>query len=287
MQRHRRAMCQQLIERCRIGSGCRDLVRGKQRIARPGLEAKRLRPLSDSPADAAEPDDAEARIGEAWQWAGGVVLPLPIAHAAIESNDSAQQREQHRDRAVGDFLDAVVGHVADPDATAPGRLEIDVIDADAAGHDGTEVWQRLHIRRRDMLPYEEPDHIVTRPGSRRRLDDDIDPGQQLRDRVDPKQRPFDQDFLRFSLPLVGRASSFSLPLVGRDGEGVHYVIGCAATSRSRRMSTAGPCCEKAQSRSLAILSSLVNRAGTPQDVHKATKSGWTRSTPCVSPYASR
>ena len=50
-------------------------------------------------------------------------------------DDLPGQGEHQGERVVGDLVDAVVGDVADRDAPGPGRVEVDVVDADPVADD--------------------------------------------------------------------------------------------------------------------------------------------------------
>ena len=121
--------------------------------------------LHESAPGAPEADDAEARAANAAQLAGGLPVPAAAAHLAVEHDDAAQEREDERQRMVGDLLDAVVRDAADPDAAALGLLNVHVVEADAAGRDDAECREPFELGRSDGLVRadEEPDHVVTFP----------------------------------------------------------------------------------------------------------------------------
>ena len=62
-------------------------------------------------------------------------LPSPCLHFAIEVHEAAREREQHADRMVRNFFEAIVRHVGDPDATARSFIDRDVVEADAESPD--------------------------------------------------------------------------------------------------------------------------------------------------------
>ena len=75
--------------------------------------------VGERAADPPEADDAEPRAALAQRPGDGWSQPA-LAHAAVESDDPAQEREEERERAVRHLLDAVVGDVADPDVALGG-----------------------------------------------------------------------------------------------------------------------------------------------------------------------
>ena len=85
--------------------------------------------------DSPEPDDAEPDVGDAPELARGTCAPGTRAHAPIELDDPAHQREQKRERVIGHLVDAVVGDVAHPHAPPRRRLDVDVVDADTRRRD--------------------------------------------------------------------------------------------------------------------------------------------------------
>ena len=89
----------------------------------------------------------------------------PARTSRSSSDDAAQQGQDERERMVGDLLDAVVGHVADPDAAPLGLVHVEVVEADAAGGDHAQRRQTVEVVR----PYlglgadEEADDVFASP----------------------------------------------------------------------------------------------------------------------------
>ena len=106
-----------------------------------------------------------------------MVVPDSGANAAIEYHDAAEQRDQQRDRAVGNFLDAVLGNIAYPDPPSLRRFRIDVVEAGTPGRDDPERRQPGHVFLSHGLPHEKADDVVTGPGPRLRLDRDLAAGE--------------------------------------------------------------------------------------------------------------
>ena len=198
-------------------------------------------------------------MGDPRKRASGVVVPDSGANAAIEDHDAAKQREQQRDRAVGHFLDAVLGNVAHPDPPSLRRFRVDVVEAGTPGRDDPERRQPGHVFLSHGLPHEKADDVVTRPGPWPRLDRDIASGEQLANPINGKD---------------GRLHDHP-PGAGHQG------VGAAAVSVSRSTVAAGPGVSRAQVRSAASRSGEVSRFGIPQAVQSARKSGCTRSTAWV------
>ena len=136
-----------------------------QPASRADLEAERERARGECAADPAEADDSQPCSAVHPQRPGDGVIPLALPHAAVESDDAAHEREEQRERAVGHLLDAVVGDVADPDASIGGCGRVHVVVADAAGRDDAERGQSFELGRSDGLVRadEKPDHVVTFP----------------------------------------------------------------------------------------------------------------------------
>jgi hypothetical protein len=61
--------------------------------------------------------------------------PFSIAHMQRVGHNLPRDAEDERQRVIGDFVDAVVGDVADGDAALLCRLHVDVVVADAVAND--------------------------------------------------------------------------------------------------------------------------------------------------------
>jgi hypothetical protein len=167
VERERFAALERFVERRGPRSGRRDLLLGHVGIDRPDFEAEPQRPLRYRAPDAAEADDRKSRPAEDVQRSRDGVIPRALADAPVQRDDSAEQREQERQRAVGHLLDAVVRHVADPDVACRRRLEIHVVVTDAAGRDDFERRKpcELLLTNREIGPGQEADDVVPFPGS--------------------------------------------------------------------------------------------------------------------------
>ena len=127
----------------------RDRLFREMRVDRADLEAQRESPGGERAADAAEADDPEPGSAVRPQRPGDGVVPLAVAHAPVEGDDAAHEREEEGERAVRHLLDAVVGDVADPDAAIGGGGRVDVVVADAARRDDAQSGQPVELGRAD------------------------------------------------------------------------------------------------------------------------------------------
>jgi hypothetical protein len=100
------------------------------------------------------------------------VIPIALAHAAVERHDPAHEGEHEREGAVCHLLYAVVGHVADPHAAIRRGGRVYVVVAHAASRDDTERGQPVHLggADRSVGTDEEPDHVLPLPRARGLLD---------------------------------------------------------------------------------------------------------------------
>ena len=88
-------------------------------------------------------------------WSSGAARPhFPRERAASSATTWRVAARMNAKRVVGDLVDAIVRHVADGDAPRPGRVEIDVIHADAVTHD-------------DLRPRHGCDHVGVHRGELR------------------------------------------------------------------------------------------------------------------------
>jgi acyl-CoA thioester hydrolase len=142
-----------------------DLLVRERRVRPPDIEAERGGTLDERAAGPAEPDDAEPCSAKPAQLAGRAPVPAPGAHVAVEHDDASEQGEDERERVVGDLLDAIVGHVADPDAAPLGLADVQMVEADAAGRDHAQRRQPLEVDRPHLRlgADEQSDDVVPGP----------------------------------------------------------------------------------------------------------------------------
>jgi nucleoid-associated protein YgaU len=137
MQRHDFRMGNERIERGGFGTAGSDGFRSDHRIEHADMALEGEQALNDFAADPAEADDADASFAQgAERGKGRGEAPLARVDPGIVRHDLAGEGEQQGESVVGDFVDAIVRHVAHGDAVRTGGLEIDVIDADAVADDG-------------------------------------------------------------------------------------------------------------------------------------------------------
>ena len=115
-----------------FAAGLLDFGRGNHRVVHEHAALEREQPSDHFATDPTEADDSDRQIAE------GTHLierhgQAPLARAVADAvrHDVASRRQQKGKRLIGDFVDAVVRHVADGNAPSLRRIEIDVIDADA------------------------------------------------------------------------------------------------------------------------------------------------------------
>ena len=118
--------------RAAVEDVCPDDPRPERR--RPGGHGLPDRPAADHP---------EGQLGQPAQGARVLVLPAACPHRAVVDRDPAQQRQRQREGVVGDLVGAVVRDVGHPDAAAGGRLDVDVVHADAVADHQLDGGQRV------------------------------------------------------------------------------------------------------------------------------------------------
>ena len=112
------------------------------------------------------------------------VVPVPVADVAVIGDDVADRGERQRQRVRGDFADAVVGRIGDPDAGPLAGFGVDrVVPRADAAHDA-ELGQRgddlravigAYCRRIARQPRAMRDHVVLGLALR---DHDLDAGRR-------------------------------------------------------------------------------------------------------------
>ena len=149
----------QLIDSRRLGARSPDLgsvhvrvVRQHPRQPEPGqLAVHRAR---DQPVA----QQAEGLAADAVGRAVAREPPAAVADAPVGVRDLADAGQEQRQRMVGHVLDAVIRHPSDPDAALGGRVDVDVVIADAVAADDPAAPHPLDDPPRDRLQVD--DHGV-------------------------------------------------------------------------------------------------------------------------------
>jgi hypothetical protein len=74
-----------------------------------------------------------------------MIVPAASLDAPVEHDDAAKQGQQVGHGTIGDFIDAVLRHVADPDLPASGGGGVDVVEAGAVRRDHPQARQPSEI----------------------------------------------------------------------------------------------------------------------------------------------
>ncbi len=145
------------------------------------LHAERVGPLRDEHTDATEADDAERLVVQLDALPPGAV-PLAGPEVAVGLRHVAGLGEQQRDGVLRRRQHVGLRRVHDHDAAAGGRLDVDVVEADAGAPDDDELVGRLedlggdlrgaadHERRRT------PHRVEQLLGREPETDVDLEPG---------------------------------------------------------------------------------------------------------------
>lgn len=192
---HRAARRQQLVQLGSLRSGLPDRAGSDHRVARPDLHAEREGALGDGAPDSPHPDDAEAGPTDPAQNSCRLVVPITTPDVAVENDNAAKKREEHRHCGLGHLLDAVVRHVRDPDPVSRSRLEVDMVIPDTAGRDDAQRGQALDVLSVDGIvgTDQEADDVVALPGRFRLLDANVCRRENLVKGVERKARVADKD----------------------------------------------------------------------------------------------
>ena len=110
-------------------------------IEKDRAEPHRLCAQGGGGADAAQAENAEGLRAQAAHLGGGFDFPTEAFGLRIEWEELAVEREREGDSVVGDFLGAVVGHVADRDSGLRGGADVDGVEADAVADNHAAVLQ--------------------------------------------------------------------------------------------------------------------------------------------------
>ena len=113
-------------------------VRGDERIVRDQVHAEAGRPARHLGADPAQPDNAQRLVAHLDAHEGGA-LPLPFLHGGIGLRDVAGQGQHQGDSVLGGGDRVANGRVDHGDAGAGGRVQINVIHADAGPGDDFKI----------------------------------------------------------------------------------------------------------------------------------------------------
>ena len=135
------------------------------------VHAEALRAARGGEPDAPEPEDAEhggSQPPDRRRDRIGPVLARIATHRVVIGGSAAGQRQHQRDRVIGHFRGAVVGHVEDRDAAcAPGRA-VDRVVAHARAEHAAHIGKGFG-RKRDLQHRRIADQPL-RPGGQRRRD---------------------------------------------------------------------------------------------------------------------
>ena len=136
MERDQITFHEQPIKRYRLRPHLADRAFGHGRIADEHLAAEGDEPADDAAANATGADNAAGHGGERAEAidAGGEP-PAAAMDFRRMRNNLPRQGENEGQSVVGDLVDAVVGDIADGDATGFGRLAVDVVVADPVADD--------------------------------------------------------------------------------------------------------------------------------------------------------
>ena len=100
-----------------------------------------LHPLVDFASDIAEAEQSDGFVGQAHDGVKEVIVPDPTVDRRNGLWDFAHYAQQHGQGMVGDFLDAVVGHVDHHDTVVSCCRHIDTVVADAVADDHLEFGE--------------------------------------------------------------------------------------------------------------------------------------------------
>jgi hypothetical protein len=112
-------------------------ARAEIRVARDNAHFESFSPKGSGTTDSAEAHDAHRHFREPGNIADRATIPelKRGANGALDSYHPAITGEHQADGMVGDFVDAIIGHVANGDAARAGDVDIDRIESDAAAND--------------------------------------------------------------------------------------------------------------------------------------------------------
>src|SRR5262249_35111327 len=126
----------ELVERDELDA--RRQLLGRERIEADDVHAQAHAARRRVAADVAEADDAQRLAGDldAHEL---LLLPLTALHAGVGAWDLAGEREHEADGQLGRRGRVALRRVDDEDALRRGRLDVDVVDADAGAADDLQV----------------------------------------------------------------------------------------------------------------------------------------------------
>ena len=107
-------------------------------VVRHEAHAEALGPVGDQLADAAETDDAEGLVGE-FDALPTAALPATVDEGGMGLRHVAGRGQQQRHRVLGGRNDVALRRVDHHHAAAGGRLDVDVVEADARATDDHQV----------------------------------------------------------------------------------------------------------------------------------------------------
>ena len=133
-------------------------------IEKDRAKAHRLCAQGGGGADAAQAENAEGLRAQAAHLGGGFDFPTEAFGLRVEREELAVEREREGDSVVGDFLGAVVGHIAHRNAGPRRRREVHAVKTHAVPHDRPAAGHaRHHLRRHPWsVPQDDgvgPEHL--------------------------------------------------------------------------------------------------------------------------------
>ena len=127
-----------LVERQQLDAELAGPVGGDERVVGDEAHAEATGPVGDELADAAEADDAERLVGQL-DALPPAALPAPGDEGRVGLGHVAGLGQQQRHRVLGGRHDVALRRVDDHHAAAGGRVDVDVVEADAGPADDEQV----------------------------------------------------------------------------------------------------------------------------------------------------
>jgi hypothetical protein len=133
VKRDRVGGAEQLVVCRRLHPGLADPVGRHDRVVGDHVPPERARPRRHRRADPPEPDDPEPATRRSVDRRQAVVdgEPVKLSPEARHLRETPRRRQEQQHGVIGDLVDAVVGHVRDPDARIGRRRDVDHVVADA------------------------------------------------------------------------------------------------------------------------------------------------------------
>ena len=148
MQRHDVGLSQQILECDQLAAGSTHGVGGNEGVMHEPPTLERSPPRRDLSSDATEANQADRLIAHRPQLIERRrQSPFAVSHMQRVGHDLPRDSQDERERVIGDFINAVIGDVADGDAPLARRLHVNVVVADAIPHDDLGSLHRTdHFR---------------------------------------------------------------------------------------------------------------------------------------------